>query len=238
MLLVFGLFFVGLVLIVGFRFCSKTMFNSPMNAFFKQAEKEAKEKRRIQELPNLYGVIHTNGKVKNPVSENSASVIAIQLGCQQKLHGARTGLTENAERQGYSTTYFPDLIIDYPNNTQLYIKGKYYSIDFDKVIISKVGNQVTDKKGTLNEKIDIVNTDHGYISMHDAFNYRSFDSIRKFMKIKVQKLKGRHPIIDAYLEEKRKRPVDILLLREYQFNDGDTLIFKGRIVGDEVELLF
>ncbi len=194
---------------------------------------EGQEKQRIRELPDIYGVIVTNHVVTNPVSERILPMYAMRVGAEQKTSGARiSGST------GYSHYQFPDCIIDYPSDTKLRINGRLYPIDFKRVILTKVGKLENEKRGIPLETFKIVNTDHGYTSIKDALDYDSYDSIRKIMKSRVRKLKGTHKIIDSYLAENKNYGVDILLLREYKFNVGDTLVFKGKIENNSVVPLF
>lgn len=204
-----------------------------INSMVEASKSDAQETQRIRELPDIYGVIVTDHVVTNPVSERELPMYAMRVGAEQKTSGARiSGST------GYSHYQFPDCIIDYPYDTQLRIDGKLYPIDFKRVILTKVGKLEKEKRGIPIETFKIVNTDHGYTSIKDALDYDTYDSIRKVMKSRVRKLKGTHKIIDSYLAENKNYGVDILLLREYKFNVGDTLVFKGKIENNNVVPLF
>lgn len=191
------------------------------------------EDQRIRELPDLYGVIVTDNMIVNPVSQRNTALYAFGVGAKQKTSGARiSGST------GFSNYSFPDCPIDYPNNTKLLIDDKLYPIDFKNVILTKVGKSIEEKKGISVEVFKIANTTYGYISVEDALNRKAYDSLRVLMKSRIKKLKGRHKIIDTYLADDKKYKVNILILREYNFNAGDTLIFKGKIEGNKIVPLF
>ncbi|WP_282032603.1 hypothetical protein [Winogradskyella eximia] len=190
---------------------------------------------RIRKLPDLFGVIVTDETVINPVSKSSSSLYSLKVGGKQKTSGG--GSKGISGSSGFQEYIFHDCIIGYPSDTKLLVDGKLYPINFKKAVLTKVGNKVEEKKGIIVKDYEIYNTTYGYLSIGNSMNYEYYDSIRSVMKQRIKQLKGRHKVIDLYLSDKNHK-VDILILREYKFNAGDTIIFKGKIENNEIVPLF
>ncbi|MGG8496847.1 hypothetical protein ACQY1Q_10545 [Tenacibaculum sp. TC6] len=221
-------FFIVLPIITSL-FSIKGQINSIVDA----NKENQKEQQRISELPKIKGVIITNNLVTNPVSHHISALYALRVGAKQKTSGGRV-----RGGDGYQDYSFSDCVIDYPKNTQLLVNGKLYPIYFDKAIIVEVGRTEKQKKGVFVEELKIQNITHDYITIPEYINYKSFDSIRRLMRVRVEKLRGKHKIIDSYLNSNEKYGVDILLLKEYTFNTGDTIVFRGEIKENTIIPLF
>ena len=206
-------------------------FSSPIEKMKEANKRDADELQRLRDLPDLAGVIITDDTITNPVSLRNSSLYALRVGAKQKVSGGKVGRSMK-----YMDYLFYDCVMDYPLGTQLLINGQLYPIDFKRAILSRVGKNIDDKQGITAEVFEVYNTNHGWGNAQAVLDYESFDSIRKTMKLRIQKIKGIHKIVDQYLEEKSR--VDILVLREYNFKAGDTLILKGKLMDGKIVPLF
>lgn len=229
--IILGFFF---ICYIGYKFTS-SLFQNSMNIVNADIEREIIEEKRIKELTEINGIIITDDFIINPVTKNKTNFYSFQFTAKQRRIRNSTG---SFSRENFFYVNYPSFLIDYPKKTKLLVKNKLYDIDFNKVIISQIGKYKKDKKGLLTQKLEIFNTDYNRFSLSELSNFDHLDSIRKEMKNRFRKLKGKNEVIDHYLVENNVKPIHILLVNEYNFNSGDTITFKGKIVNDKIIPLF
>jgi len=218
------------------------IFNRSIETMTDAIEEEKAEFERIRNLPDLKGVIVSKSQIENPLTGNSAGIYLMMLGYSQKIEknssiGGR--FRSSSSGPDFITKHTYEYLLESPDSTFIKIADKLYPLDFDLIRLSKVGEFDSHKSGVIAETIRAINTDYGYPIIESMETIEKKQAKRVEMKSKIKNFQGRHMLVDKFLnEEGDVYSLDILILTEVLFQNGDTMMFKGEIKGDSLIALF
>lgn len=215
---------------------------------------EQAEKVRFENLPVIKAIVLDEDSIKTPFSKKNVNVCFMNFGLTNSY---RTNLRwRNSSARKYVTTYSNFSTIYNRPQLNLLINGKKYVLKSKKMILTDVVFDTIEKKkcGTWMEEFS---TDKKYDELLFLNNYNFYKKYSKTTKEQEEAYLAKVKIFCSfrnssdyincyYLTRFVKKDVpekcsyanqDSYHLREYVYNAGDTISFKGKIVKDEIILL-
>lgn len=250
-LILFILFFIGMCTsgIYMFRFALKEGENQNKRDSIKNVENV-----RFENLPVIKAVILNADSIKTPFSKKNVNVCFMNFGLTNSY---KANHFKNSTSRKYVTT-FSDFSTFYKrNHIDLLIEGKKYVLNSDELVLTNIfsDSERKDKIGILGTKFS---TDMDYDKLLFLNNYEFYKKYSK-TTLKQEKeyldnvkifctFKNTNDHINCYyLTRFHKKDIPELCdhqtgesfhLREYIYNQGDTISFKGKIVNDKIVLLY
>lgn len=251
MLILFGLFFIIGAL---FLFFTIKFTISELKDISKHKDLKEAEKIRFENLPVLKGVILEEDSVKTPFSKKNVNVCFMNFGLTNS-HKVNMHW-KNSTARNYVTTYSIFSTFYKRNHINLLINGKRYILNSSDIVLVNIfsDSQTTDKIGIWGDKFS---TDMDYDKLLFLNDYKFY---KQYFKTTVKQereylekvktfcmFKNTNDYINCYyLTRFHKKNIpencyhatsDSYHLREYIYNTGDTLSFKGKIVNNKIVLL-
>ncbi|HET8886866.1 MAG TPA: hypothetical protein VFM70_10995 [Salinimicrobium sp.] len=192
------------------------------------------EVSRIVNLPEIKGVIVSDSTIKTPLTNQDAALYLLEVGFHSKLQ-----LTDAARRAKHirgktSETYFNmKMLAGYSNKTYILINGKKYPLDFEKCMISKIGESPSENKGFRSRKIKYFNTTAYADSIPEAEKSRNNE-----LKNKIYPFIDKNEYLEQFFASEKKYRLPNVILNEIIFKNGDSIYIKGKIKEGNVIAVF
>lgn len=219
------------------------LFFSNVDKMKEQAARDLKEAQRIAALPQINGVIVADNYA-TPFSQQPAALSLVRFGREITYIGTRFQRGgRKLPRWGYS--HIQGIFAN--PGAQINVGGKSYPIDFRKLILTRQGNKKEERLGYYGETF---NPDKW---RPDGFDYYSLTKDKQKIVTEKAREKFKHNIqilprfegfdvyLDSYIKDSLEnhrqihRTIDVT---EIIYHNGDTIAFKGKIVGDKIIPLF
>lgn len=197
------------------------MFTS-IGEFEEAANADQAKIDKIRNSPILQGILVTNDEINAPFSNDKVALSLFQVGRHLVLMGSGSGGNTNKKRYDLKRAVLTS------NETFLQVDGKQYPIDFTEVI-----NAIQ-----LESAHDSIKK-HGYPGLvlntkEYIFNEEEMNAHLEKNKKLLKDLKGKHRLIDYYLENCQKDYDVNIIVHEYNYRNGDTLSIYGAIENGKI----
>ena len=130
-------------------------------------------------------------------------------------------------------SYDDKYIVQKSNNAKISIGKILYPIDFKLCIPTNIYYDIT-KSRTSNEKLGYWSS--YYIKTASSLYFR-FPKFKEEDISKLRNFQNQHELINKYFNQSKEENFNIIV-REYFYNSGDTVSFKGKIENGKIIPLF
>ncbi|CAN1511917.1 hypothetical protein MCETHM1_00817 [Flavobacteriaceae bacterium] len=218
------------------------------------------EKNRFENLPLLKGVVLEENSILTPFSKVKVNVCFVNFGLTNS-HPTHMGGYKNNRRSStrvYETEFSKISTIYKKNSVKLLIDKKIYILNSHEIILTNIYSDQMDKGNKIGIWGETFSTNEDYDKLLFLNKYKFYKQYSKttlqqekdyLNKIKIFcSFRNENDHINCYyLTRFHKKDIpekcsfataDRYHLREYIFNEGDTISFKGKIVNNKIVPLY
>lgn len=217
-LIIFGVFFLfGITALIGFF----SIAFGGISSVSKGNDERREQWKKIRSLPLLKGKIYASGTVSAPLSGTPAALYLLRVGTEQYVSYESPGTNGRSYINKELVENFDyNMAAGYPQGTRISVNGKLYTVSFQKAIMDTTGS------GEMHFTKKIINRNPRKYSRNIPFSYTDYRM--------AWELRNAHPWISSYYEDSYKGGFRNIIIKEYVFQNGDSLYLKGKIAGNKL----